>query len=53
MLSSKNYLRVDGDDLPSTAPHHENTLQALGQNFKELHVCNGDGCFHARTFDIV
>lgn len=31
--------RVDGDDLPTTAPHHQHLLQTLGQYLQELHVC--------------
>lgn len=31
-------LRVDGDDFTSTASHQKDPVQALEENFKELHV---------------
>ncbi|GFN93069.1 hypothetical protein PoB_001957500 [Plakobranchus ocellatus] len=31
-------LGVNGDDFAPTAPHHEDSIQALRQDFKKFHV---------------
>ena len=45
-------LRVDRDDFPSAASHHQHTLETFGKNLQELHIC-GLGCHELRMDTIL